>query len=98
MNSTNWLILILGSLATFRVSHLMTKERGPFGVFERIRKKLPRGETKEWVTCIWCFSLTASVFICVILWSGGLRLSWDYWVLYWLSFSSVSLLVNKACK
>jgi len=94
----NWLILLLGSLATFRVSHVMTKERGPFAVFERIRKKLPRGEAKEWVTCIWCFSLTASAMICLLLWAGGLRLTWDYWVLYWLSFSSVSLLVNKACK
>jgi hypothetical protein len=29
---------------------------------------------------------------------GGLRLDWTYWILHWLSFSSISLLVNKACK
>ncbi len=95
-----WLILVLGSLATFRVSHLMSKERGPFAVFERIRNALPggRGSAKEWVSCIWCFSLTASALICLILWAGGLRLTWDYWILIWLSFSSISLLVNKACR
>jgi hypothetical protein len=93
----SWLILLLGSLATFRISHLMTKERGPLGIFERVRKALPRGEAKEWVSCIWCFSLTASALVCVLLWAGGLRLNWDYWILYWLSFSAVSLLVNKAC-
>jgi len=31
--------------------------------------------------------------ICLILWAGGLRLNWDYWILHWLSFSSVSLLI-----
>ena len=93
-------ILLLGSLATFRLSHLMTKERGPLAVFERIRNLKPggRGSAKEWLSCIWCFSLTASALICLILWVGGLHLSWDYWILYWLSFSSVSLLINRACK
>ena len=94
------LILVLGSLATFRLSHLMTKERGPLAVFERFRNAMPggRGSAKEWLSCIWCFSLTASALICLILWAGGLRLSWDYWILYWLSFSSVSLLINRACR
>jgi hypothetical protein len=95
----NWFILVLGSLATFRLSHLMTKERGPLAMFERIRASLPRGRgsVKEWVSCIWCFSLTASAFVCVLLWLGGVSLSWEYWLLYWLSFSAASLLVNKAC-
>jgi hypothetical protein len=30
-----WFTFILASLATFRLSHLFTKERGPFAVFER---------------------------------------------------------------
>lgn len=95
--AVNWLVLLLGSLATFRISHLMAKERGPFAIFERIRKGLPRGEAKEWVSCIWCFSLTASALVCVMLYLGGLSLTWDFWILHWLSFSAVSLMVNKAC-
>jgi hypothetical protein len=69
----NWFILLLGSLATFRLSHLMTKERGPLAVFERIRNALPggRGSAREWLSCIWCFSLTASAFVCLILEAGG---------------------------
>ncbi len=95
----NWFVLVLGSLATFRVSHLMAKERGPFAVFERIRNAMPggRGSVKEWVSCIWCFSLTASALVCLVLWIGGMALGWEYWILHWLSFSSISLLVNKAC-
>ena len=95
----NWFVLVLGSLATFRISHVMAKERGPLAVFERIRNAMPagRGSIKEWVSCIWCFSLSASVLVCLILWIGGMSLSWEYWILHWLSFSSISLLVNKAC-
>jgi hypothetical protein len=78
---------------------MMTKERGPLAVFERIRNVMPggRGSAREWLSCIWCFSLSASALVCVILWVGGFDLSLPYWILFWLSFSSVSLLVNKAC-
>jgi hypothetical protein len=90
----------LGSLATFRLSHLVTKERGPLAIFERFRNAMPggRGSPRELVNCIWCFSLTASALVCLLLWLGGLRLDWTYWILHWLSFSSISLLINKACK
>lgn len=95
----NWFVLALGALATFRLSHLMTKERGPLAIFERLRERMPggRGSMKEWFSCIWCFSLSASAIVCLVLWWGGLELIWEYWLLHWLSFSSVSLLVNKAC-
>jgi len=41
----------------------MTKERGPLAVFEHIRNALPggRGSAKEWLSCIWCFSLTEAL-------------------------------------
>lgn len=95
----SWFGLALGSLATFRLSHLMAKERGPLAIFERFRNAMPggRGSMKEWVSCIWCFSLTASAAVCLVFWMSGLTLSWEYWILHWLSFSSISLLVNKAC-
>ena len=77
----HWFVLVLGSLATFRLSHLITKERGPLAFLERFRNALPggRGSAREWVNCIWCFSLTASALICLVLWAGGLRLDWTYW-------------------
>lgn len=95
----HWFVLLLGSLATFRLSHMVTKERGPLAIFERIRDAMPggRGSVKEWINCIWCFSLSASALVCGVLWIAGFTLTWPYWILFWLSFSSVSLLVNKAC-
>jgi len=99
MEAEHWFVLVLGSLATFRLSHMMTKERGPFAMFERFRNLMPggRGSPREWLSCIWCFSISASAVICLVLWSAGFALTWQYWILFWLSFSSVSLLVNKAC-
>jgi hypothetical protein len=38
-----WLLFVSGALATFRLSHLVSKERGPLSVFERIRNALPGG-------------------------------------------------------
>jgi len=93
-----WFLFILGSLATFRLSYLITKERGPFAVFERLRSAMPggRGSAKEWLRCIFCFSLSASALVCLVLWLGGLNLNWEEWVLSWLSFSAVTLIINQA--
>ena len=38
-----WLLFVSGALATFRLSHLVSKEGGPLSVFERVRNALPRG-------------------------------------------------------
>jgi len=93
-----WFIFVLGALATFRLSHLVSKERGPLAVFERLRNAMPggRGSVKEWLSCIFCFSLSASALICLILWCGALNLSWEEWVLHWLGFSAVALIINQA--
>ena len=93
-----WFLFILGSLATFRLSHLFTKERGPFAVFERLRNAMPggRGSAKEWLSCIFCFSLSARALVCLILWLGGKNLNWEEWILTCLSFSAVTLIINQA--
>jgi hypothetical protein len=95
-----WFIFVLGSLATFRLSHLIAKERGPLAVFERLRNAMPagRGSAKEWLSCIFCFSLSASALVCLILWCGGLHLSWGDWALHLLGFSAVALIINQAFK
>ena len=94
----SWFIFVLGALATFRMSHLVSKERGPFAVFERIRNAMPggRGSAKEWLSCIYCFSLTASAIVCLVIWTLGYRLTWQELLLYWLGFSAVTLIINQA--
>jgi hypothetical protein len=93
----SWLVFFAGALATFRLSHLVSKERGPLCVFERIRNMLPRGResAQEWVSCIFYFSLSASAVVCVLLWTAGLRLTLQEWIVHWLGFSAVALIINR---
>jgi hypothetical protein len=64
-------------LATSRLSHLVSKECGPLSIFERICNALPRGggSAKESVSCTFCFSLSVSAVVCLIVWTGGSRLT-----------------------
>src|SRR5206468_8043504 len=96
--NVRWFIFVLGALATFRLSHLIAKERGPLAVFERLRNAMPggRGSAKEWLSCIFCFFLTANALVCLILRCGDVKLSWEEWVLHWLGFSAVALIINQA--
>jgi hypothetical protein len=94
----SWFLFVLAALATFRLAHLVSKERGPLAIFERIRKGMPggRGSPKEWLSCIFCFSLTSSALVCGILWTTGLKFEWQEWLLSWLGFSAITLIINQA--
>src|SRR5687768_6552766 len=55
----------LGSLCTYRISLLFSKESGPARIFAKLRKAPPKkSATKEWLSCIFCFSMTASLLVC----------------------------------
>jgi hypothetical protein len=58
---------------------------------------LPRGResAQEWVSCIFYFSLSASAVVCVLLWTAGLRLTLQEWIVHWLGFSAVALIINR---
>jgi hypothetical protein len=95
-----WLLFVSGALATSRLSLLVSKECGSLSVFERIRNALPRGwgSAQEWLDCIFCFSLTASAVICVLLWTGGLRLTLQEWAVHWFGFSALALIINQSLR
>jgi hypothetical protein len=55
-----------------------------------------RGSPKEWLSCIFCFSLTSSALVCRTLWTTGLKFDWQEWLLSWLGFSAITLIINQA--
>ena len=71
--------LLILALATWRVSHMITRELGPFQVFERLRLAfgaLYRADTGSWygtstlaqlVTCTLCLSVWLAI-VFVALW------------------------------
>ncbi len=64
-------ILIIGGLATWRLSHMIVKESGPLMVFARLRAFLARTQKRsggffDLISCLYCVSfwigLVASIF------------------------------------
>jgi hypothetical protein len=91
-----WLLFILGCLATFRLSLLVSKEDGPAFIFRKLRRAPPEhSATSEWLSCFFCISVTASAVVCALLWAAEVRLAWPVWVLLWLAFSSFAILLNQ---
>lgn len=88
---------ILAALATYRLSLLFSKEHGPLGVFEKLRAAPPKkSETAKWLGCLFCFSMTASSFVCLLMWLAGTRQHWSWWFVLWCALSSVAIVINQA--
>lgn len=88
---------IIAGLATYRLSLLVSKETGPGGIFDKLRKVPPKkSHTAEWLGCLFCFSMTASAIVCGLLWLGGMRIHYSAWILQWCALSSVAIITNQA--
>lgn len=78
------------AMATWRISVMLSKETGPFHIFEKIREltgikhdidgnvlHIPQKMFAELLSCVWCDSV----------WVG------TFWVLLWLFFPQISLFI-----
>jgi len=78
-----WLDLILGALATFRITSLFVSEEGPFAIFERLRRWAgtyelgPSGQPQRalgrFLDCFWCVSVWIGFLFSLLLVRGGLE-------------------------
>lgn len=86
----NWLTILILGLATWRLSALLSKEAGPFHMFEKLREKMgiqhdsngqvtiiPSNFFAELLSCVWCTSI----------WVGG------FWVILYLISPVTSLYI-----
>lgn len=93
----SWLEFLIAALAVYRLSLLFSKEHGPLGMFEKLRKAPPKkSETAKWLGCLFCFSMTASAFVCFCLWLTGIREHYAAWFLLWCALSAVAIVSNQA--
>lgn len=93
--------LVLGILATYRLSSLLVSERGPFDVFGRLRDwagvtyddhSQPQGDSElaQAFTCIWCASI----------WVGGVVALWQGYrlqtvILRALAYSTGAIMIDR---
>lgn len=88
---------VLGSLAVYRISLLFTKESGPARIFAKLRRSPPKkSATHEWLSCLFCFSMTSSAVVCWCLWRSGVEQHWASWFVTWTALSAAAIGLNQA--
>lgn len=85
---TGW--FFIGSLAVWRVTHLLSKEDGPFEIIFWIRKKAGAGFFGNLLDCFYCLSIWIAIPFAI--WIGtGFKQS----VFLWLGFSGLACVIEK---
>lgn len=91
----NWFALALGSLVTFRLALLVSKESGPLFVFRKLRRMPePKSSLKEGLACLYCtsvwFAAPVTAYEYYLGWISPLETP-----LYWLAQSSLAIFMNQ---
>jgi hypothetical protein len=85
-----WLRFVVAALATWRVTHLIAYEDGPWDVIARVRKSAGNGFFGKLMDCFYCSSLWISAVV-----TFGLGTPAKDWVLVWLGLSGAACLLNR---
>lgn len=89
-------MFLLGSLATYRLALMVSKEDGPAWIFRKLRNTPPkRSSAREGIRCEWCVSIWASALASTFLLVLG-AFTGREWPLWWLAMSAVAVLLNQA--
>lgn len=91
----NFFYLVLGGLAAYRLSLLISKEDGPAYIFRRLRKLPSRNSSaKEGLACEWCMSIWTGAGVALYFWLLRI-IPGAQWPLYWLAFSAIAIICNQ---
>ncbi|HWK06658.1 MAG TPA: hypothetical protein VNS58_23645 [Puia sp.] len=85
------MLFVIVSLAIWRITHLLSKEDGPFEIIFRLRKLAGEGVWGQLMDCFYCLSIWISLpFAC---WTGS---SISEKLLFWMAYSGLACLLEKA--
>lgn len=98
--------IVLLALATFRISSLLVKEDGPFGIFAKLRRAVgitvnEYGQREadtflgELLNCVWCVSVWVGVGWAV---SYYLAPTFTTWFALPLALSTVAIVISERLK
>ena len=85
-----WLKFVVTVLATWRVTHLIVYEDGPWDVIARLRKIAGAGFFGKLMDCFYCSSLWVSAGATILLGAPP-----KDWVLVWLGLSGAACVLNR---
>lgn len=99
------LILLVVTLATWRISSMVANERGPFGVFYRIRERVgiqhgddgrpfivPEKFLAELFSCVWCNSVWIGCGLTILL---AVSPGATFWISLPFSMSALAIMMQK---
>ena len=73
----NLLAVVIGAIAAYRVSYMITREEGPLGVFALVRERIDPHQ-KTWIgrglNCILCVSFWVTLTVALVI--GASWLEW----------------------
>jgi len=87
----NALYLVLSILAVWRITHLFSKEDGPFDIVFALRKKAGAGFFGKLLDCFYCCSVWVALPFGI--WMGN---SIPEKLLYWMALSGAACLLEQA--
>jgi hypothetical protein len=93
VEGSQWLRLVLAALATWRLTHLVAFEDGPWQVIARIRRRAGSGFWGSLMDCFNCLSFWAAAGVTAVL----RPLPWD-WPLVWLGLAGAACLLERIAR
>lgn len=82
---------LVAVLCLWRVSHLLSIEKGPFGLISRLRARAGNGFFGELLDCFYCLSLWLAIPLAILAGDG-----WAQRLLLWPALSGAACLLEKA--
>ena len=90
MEKENIFLFIITVLVTWRITHLLSKEDGPFDIIYLLRKKAGTGFFAKLLDCFYCLSIWIALPLGI--WLGNI---WWEKILYWLALSGAACLLEQ---
>ncbi len=82
--------LLLGVLVVWRLTHLLSKEDGPWDLLVRLRRLLGSGAVGQLLDCFYCLSLWIAAPLAVVLADR-----WKERILLWPALSGGAILLER---
>jgi hypothetical protein len=86
----NLVAILIGALATWRVTHLLHAEEGPGTVFENIRRRLRAASFGGAVDCFLCLSLWIAAPVAAVI-----ATDWREGILLWPALSALAIAFER---
>ena len=80
---------LVAALATWRLAFLLARERGPWGIFVRLRRGAPAGIAGELLKCVKCVGIWVAIPFAFFV-----RGDWTELVVIWLALAGVTALIG----